>query len=82
MPDAPVLDSGYAIARTTFPANAIEAAELLNTVDAQPELRVCLGDDLHLMILYLTADFVAFAYTHELSLLRVRLLLRSRLITI
>lgn len=71
MPEPPVQDSGYAIARMAFPRSAIKpdspAAELLKTVDTQPEFRVYLGEDLHL-ILYLTTDNVGFAYTHEVRL--------------
>lgn len=66
----PVLDSGYAAARMAFPRSVIpegsEAARLLKTVDQEPEFRTYLGDDLHL-ILFLTKDYVAFTYTHEVS---------------
>lgn len=66
--ETPVRDSGYAAARVAFPRGHIKpgspAASLLNNVEIEPEFRVYLGDDLHL-ILYLTKDYVAFTYTHE-----------------
>ncbi len=68
--NAPVLESGYAAARAAFPRDVIKkgspAEELLKTVDEQPEFRTYLGDDLHL-ILFLTKDWVAFAFTHGAS---------------
>lgn len=67
---APVLDSGYAVARAAFPRDTIRpgslAEALLKDVEEQPEFRTILGEDLHL-ILFLTHDHVAFAYTHEVS---------------
>lgn len=68
---APVLDSGYAAARAAFPMDNIKAGSpaesLLKNVKDEPEFRVILGNDLHL-ILFLTHDHVAFVYTHEVSL--------------
>lgn len=67
---APVLDSGYSVARAAFPKDTIKAGSaavaLLENVKEQPEFRTILGQDLHL-ILFLTHDHVAFAYTHEVS---------------
>lgn len=67
---ASVLDSGYAVARAAFPRDTIKpgspAATLLKDVEEQPEFRTVLGESLHL-ILFLTNDYVAFAYTHEVS---------------
>lgn len=67
---ASVLDSGYAVARAAFPSNSImsgsAAQELLKNVKNQPEFRTYLGDDLHL-ILFLTKDYSALAYTHKAS---------------
>lgn len=67
---APVLDSGYSVARAAFPRDTIKAGSpaetLLKNVKDQPEFRTILGEDLHL-ILFLTSDHVAFAYTHEVS---------------
>lgn len=66
--DLPVLDSGYAIARMAFPRSSIPkdslAHQLVENVDAQPEFRVYLSNDIHLII-WLTKDYVAFAFTHE-----------------
>lgn len=70
--DQPVLDSGYATARMAFPRNAIPtdslAQQLLEGVDIQPEFRVYLSNDIHL-ILFLTKDYVAFAFTHQVGTL-------------
>lgn len=75
MPDPPVLDSGYAIARMAFPRSTIRhdspAAELLRTVDTHPEFRVYLSNDIHLIV-FLTAGYVAFAYTHKVSFFHYR----------
>ncbi|CRG84899.1 hypothetical protein PISL3812_02074 [Talaromyces islandicus] len=66
-PDAAVQDSGYAIARVAFPRSSIKkgsvTSTLLKNVDSQPEFRVYVGKDIHL-ILFLTPDWVAFALTH------------------
>jgi hypothetical protein len=66
-PDVAVQDSGYAVARVAFPRTSIKsgslAAGLLENVDSQPSFRVYVGEDIHL-ILFLTADWVAFAFTH------------------
>ncbi|KAJ5300036.1 hypothetical protein N7476_011593 [Penicillium atrosanguineum] len=62
-----VMDSGYSIARCAFPTSHIKpdtpAWKLVETVKEQPEFRIYLADDLHL-ILYLTADYVGIALTH------------------
>lgn len=62
-----VQDSGYAVARVAFPASSIKsgspASTLLENVETQPSFRVYVGKDIHL-ILFLTADWVAFAFTH------------------
>ena len=69
-PDVAVQDSRYAAARVAFPRSAIQegtpAATLVKNVDVQPEFRTYLGVDIHL-ILFLTADWVAFAFTHPVS---------------
>ncbi|QKX61991.1 uncharacterized protein TRUGW13939_09147 [Talaromyces rugulosus] len=57
--DLPVLDSGYAIARMAFPRSSIPkgslAHQLVENVDTQPEFRVYLSNDIHLII-WLTKD--------------------------
>jgi hypothetical protein len=69
-PDVAVQDSGYAVARVAFPRSNIKdgslASTLLTGVDAQPSFRTYVGDDIHL-ILFLTADWVAIAFTHAVS---------------
>lgn len=68
---APVRDSGYSVARAAFPVDSLAigspAVKLLEHVEEQPEFRTILGDNLHL-ILFLTKDHVAFAYTHKVKL--------------
>lgn len=68
--NAPVLDSGYSAARVTFHRSDIKsgspAEDLLKTATEQPEFRTYLGNDLHL-ILFLTKDWLALVYTHEVS---------------
>lgn len=63
-----IQDTGYATARVAFPRSCLEpgsaADGLLADADRdQPEFRVYLADDIHL-ILFLTKDWVAFALTH------------------
>ena len=69
-PDVAVQDSGYAAARLAFPRTTIKdgspAATLFKNIDTQPEFRTYLGSDIHL-ILFLTSDWVAFAFTHPVS---------------
>jgi hypothetical protein len=69
-PDVAVQDSGYAISRVAFPRSLIKsgslASTLLKTIDSEPEFRVYVGKDIHL-ILFLTPDWVAFAFTHAVS---------------
>ena len=66
--DIQVQDTGYAVARVAFPRSVIKpnsrAASLMTNVDAQPQFRVYLADDVHL-ILFLTKDWVAFCFTHK-----------------
>ncbi|KAJ9605889.1 hypothetical protein H2200_009738 [Cladophialophora chaetospira] len=66
-PEIAVQDSGYAVARVAYPRAAIKdgspASTLLEGIDARPEFRVYVGKDIHL-ILFLTVDWVAFAFTH------------------
>lgn len=68
--DVHVQDSGYAVARVAFPCNVIKegslAASLLVGVDEQPQFRVYLANDLHL-ILFLTKDWVAWVFTHQVG---------------
>lgn len=70
-PEIAVQDSGYAIARVAFPRTAIKegspAATLLKNIDTRPEFRTYVGNDNHL-ILFLTPDWVAFAFTHPVSI--------------
>ena len=69
---AHVLDTKYAVARVCFPRELIKddqpAAALLKNVAEQPEFRVYLANDVHL-ILFLTQDWVAYAFTHPVSVL-------------
>ena len=69
-PEIAVQDAGYAIARIAFPRSAIKAGSpastLMNNIDIRPEFRTYVGSDIHL-ILFLTADWVAFAFTHPVS---------------
>jgi flavin-dependent dehydrogenase len=69
-PEVAVQDSGYAVARVAFPRSTIKedslASTLLKNVDIQPEFRTYVGKDIHL-ILFLTPDWVAFAFTHPVS---------------
>lgn len=69
-PEIAVQDSGYAIARLAFPRSAIHdgspASSLMKTIDIRPEFRTYVGSDIHL-ILFLTPDWVAFAFTHPVS---------------
>jgi hypothetical protein len=66
-PEIAVQDSGYAVARVAYPRAAIKdgspASMLLKNIDTRPEFRVYVGKDIHL-ILFLTPDWVAFAFTH------------------
>jgi len=66
-PNITVQDSGYAVARVAFPRATIKdgspASVLLKDVEIRPEFRTYLGRDIHL-ILFLTPDWVAFAFTH------------------
>lgn len=68
--DVHVQDSGYAVARVAFPCNVIKegslAASLLVGVEEQPQFRVYLANDLHL-ILFLTKDWVAWVFTHQVG---------------
>lgn len=68
--DVEVQDSGYAIARVCFPRNTIKAespaASLLKDVETHPQFRTYLANDVHL-ILFLTKDWVAWAFTHKVS---------------
>jgi environmental stress-induced protein Ves len=68
--DVQVQDSGYAIARVALPRDTIKAnspaTTLLKDVETQPQFRTYLVQDIHL-ILFLTKDWVAWAYTHNLS---------------
>ena len=70
-PKIAVQDSGYAIARVAFPRSAIKvgspASTLLTDVDIRPEFRTLVGNDNHL-VLFLTADWVAIAFTHRVSI--------------
>lgn len=69
-PEIAVQDSGYAVARVAFPSSAIKAgspaSSLMRTIDVRPEFRTYVGNDIHL-ILFLTPDWVAFAFTHPVS---------------
>ncbi len=69
-PNITVQDSGYAVARVAFPRATIKdgspASVLLKDVEIRPEFRTYLGRDIHL-ILFLTPDWVAFAFTHPVS---------------
>lgn len=69
-PEVAVQDSGYAIARIAFPRTLIKedspASTLFQTIDVQPEFRTYVGKDVHL-ILFLTNDWAAFAFTHPVS---------------
>jgi len=69
-PDIAVQDSGYAVARAASTRSAIldgsPAASLMKAIDVRPEFRVYVGKDIHL-ILFLTPDWVAFAFTHPVS---------------
>lgn len=66
-----VQDTGYAVARVAFPREAIKAGtpanSLLANVNVQPEFRVYLANDVHL-ILFLTPHWVAYAFTHPVGL--------------
>ena len=66
-PEIAVQDSGYAVARVAYPRSAIKdgspASTLLKNTETRPEFRVYVGKDIHL-ILFLTVDWVAFAFTH------------------
>ena len=66
-PEVAVQDAGYAVARVAFPRSDIKegspASSLLKNIDNQPEFRTYVGNDFHL-ILFLTKDWVAFAFTH------------------
>ena len=63
-----VQNSGYAIARVAYPRTELKdpspAQRLLENVDVQPEFRVYLAADIHL-ILFLTKDYVGVALTHK-----------------
>lgn len=69
-PDITVQDSGYAVARVAFPRSSIKdgslASSLTKNVHLQPEFRTYVGRDVHL-ILFLTQDWVAIAFTHPVS---------------
>lgn len=69
-PEIAVQDTGYAIARLAFPRSAIKegspASTILNSAGSRPEFRTYVGNDIHL-ILFLTQDWVAFAFTHRVS---------------
>lgn len=69
-PEIAVQDSGYAVARVAFPRSEIRAgspaAAILENVDEQPQFRTYVGRDIHL-ILFLTKDWVAWAFTHQVS---------------
>ena len=69
-PAIAVQDSGYAIARVAFPRSNIKdgspASSLIKNIDVRPEFRTYVGSDIHL-ILFLTSDWVAFAFTHPVS---------------
>jgi flavin-dependent dehydrogenase len=66
--DVQVQDSGYAIARVTFPRDTIKAnspaTTLLKDVETQPQFQTYLVQDIHL-ILFLAKDWVAWAYAHK-----------------
>ena len=66
--DVQVQDSGYAVARVAFPLDTIRAGSpaqaLLKGVEWNPQFRVYLADDLHL-ILFLTKDWLAWVFTHK-----------------
>jgi hypothetical protein len=68
--DIAVQDSGYAVARAAFPRSAIldgsPASSLMKNINTRPEFRTYIGGDIHL-ILFLTPDWVAFAFTHPVS---------------
>jgi hypothetical protein len=70
-PEIAVQESGFAVARVAFPRSHIldgsPAASLMTTIDSRPEFRTYVGDDIHL-ILFLTPDWVAFAFTHVVSM--------------
>ena len=70
--DVQVQDSGYAVARVAFPKDVIKegstAASLLVGVEENPQFRTYVADDLHL-ILFLTKDWVAWAFTHQVSMI-------------
>lgn len=71
-PEVAVLDSGYAIARAAFPRTTIKEGSLASTlfrnIDVQPEFRVYVGKDVHL-ILFLTNDWTGFGFTHPVSII-------------
>lgn len=73
-PETAVQDSGYAVARVAFPRSDIKEGSLANTllkdVETAPSFRTYLGDDTHL-ILFLTKDYVAFCFTHAVSIYSV-----------
>lgn len=66
--DIQVQDSGYAIARVAFPRDIIRAGSpastLLENIETRPQFRTYLAHDIHLILL-LTEDWVAWAYTHK-----------------
>lgn len=74
--DIQVQDSSYAIARVAFPRDTIKAGSpasvLLENIETYPQFRTYLAHDIHL-ILFLTEDWVAWAYTHKVIVFYAKL---------
>ena len=82
-PEITVQDSGYAVSRLAFPRSSIRdgspASSLLRNIGQRPEFRVYVGSDIHL-ILFLTPDYVAFCFTHPVSIISAHIAMRRVLI--
>lgn len=82
-----VKDSGYAVARVAFPKSTIKtgspAEKITKSIDEQgPQFRTYVGGDNVSLILFLTTDHVAWAFSHEVSFISPTALVNILLIGI
>ena len=72
--DTTVISSGYAAGRIAWPTDALQpgspAIRLLDGLRQQPQFRVYLADDSHLIV-FLTKDYVAWVITHIVSCIHI-----------